>query len=492
MRLTTSRRSSPQNLGRALRSVVPAVLFALLLHGCAGSPKFPTISPAQLAEELRFQKDLTEASLQQALAQEENLEKEMARLNAEKSEVEEALRLEQERAEELSGKVDTVGQDVTEIQAELERARRLRKEAEDSFQKLREVARGTIEEVTLLKQKNEGLVREKIELIEKNSRLDREIERLSTEMDDLRADFIRKSGTGGSLARKPPPPPRPEPETAGDENARVVTVVKVEKPAPLDMLGLAERAGEILQKRFDRVVKGQVAWDGLDIVLASLLGFFLLSLLYVVARHQSRKKLKRELDQYRQYYGQGKAQAQARAPEPEPEVEVQHFEVPASPAEETMVPDDASQTINIPLGAARREEQPTPEEFSPIFRSSGAPSRPAPQPEPAAADDALATMQVNLGGGPVQRESERKVIGAWSEQPERGEGTTPTLTSSLNSPAEESSPPAEYDYSQTEMISGLDVPDEPAPPAKPTSGGTQDEKVLLDELKSIISKKLES
>ncbi len=481
-----------KDLQRFLYALVASSLL-LILVSCQGKQTFPKISPAELAKELSFQNDLIRASLETSLSEGKQLESRYSQLENQNSKLREDLDNERENLKLLEEKIVESGEGYNELEEELSSLREEKEGAEESYRKLRSVAQRTIDEVTQLKQKNENLVQEKIDLIQETTKLDGEIDRLSTELDDLRADFIRKSQGQGSRRAAPvkvaqPPKSKDGSETA-EEKTKVVTVVKVEKAKPLDMVGVVKRTGEILKVRYDRVLQGRIVWDDLDIVLASLAGLIFLTCLFVGYRFISRRRLKRELDQYRKYYGnQGKTRK-----EPEP-VEVHHFEVPPQPSQQVVMEEEdefePTQTIQIPIAGKTPNNQPAPEDFSPIYRSNS----PAEEEVPM---DALETIMVGQGdsedadpaGNP------RKVIGAYQDEgaPEVIEGST-SLTDQLDGGASQPSPG--FDFSQTEMISGLDSFDEPEPSppqsSKSTKSGSEDEKALLDELKSIINKKLET
>lgn len=517
MRSLPCRFSMSRRRVRSARTGLLLVATLLVASGCARGPSFPEITPEMRMAEVSFQREMALQSLRDSLLALDTRRQEIEELNQEREAVRDRLEEERSRLTAVNEQLAEANLRYDAMNSKLEGRSTEYEKLEVTYGRLRQMAQSTLEEVTALRQRNVNLEREKEQVQELVASREKEIARLSSELDDLRSELLRRatgeepevasvrplprSGPVGGAARGEAPSRRSAPASA--EAGETADSEGPARPGDLDLETLSRELLALLKRRYDRAVRGEMAWDNLDFVLVSATAATLLCLmgsLYLLVRN---RRLKKQLRRYRPSV----SRPAAAAAESDPPTRTFAATRPVR-FEETR---EARETIGT-------HNQPRPEDFSPIFRSSAVEDEPGPtvvedvmanvsapsfetedvvKTEPADAFAYAAASRGRDGAVPDDEDTQHDYLATetfddYSQDDDIGATESLPGDLDLGGPVGPTGaagghprPPApEYDYdepSKTEMISDLSL----------GAGGSVEEQELLAELKSIISKKFD-
>ena len=516
-----------------LSALVLAAGFALLLlASCSSTPGFPSISTAESMRETEFQRDAALAKLQDTLEVVAGEREFIRSLEVEKNTTFEDLRRERAEFAALEKKLSDAQTQNEELTSQLGANQKELQKIRETHTRLNRMAQETLGEVSALRQRGENLQSEKEHFAQLAQSRDRRIMDLSREIDTLRAELLRHATTVQVKRSEGERPPAvtvavdPEtgavsteksPSSEGAASSQIVLQERVRVVHPQsDGLGFEafyDNTVTELKNRYARALEGEIAWDTFDIVVVLIAGVLLLGVIFGLIFFFRMRHLKRTVKRLR---------AQLRR-------KPQRSGVVAVPDRRTMAIDPVEQPDT--RGNFSTSDQPSPEEFSPIFRSFAADEEvdyeheEEYEQEQAQAhvqeqeyqsefvDESLGEVQTVMiqptEDSSQEERAGRRVIGAFSadESPEPGVGvgqiekfqSTTTTTAEADSSEEYFEggdvDDADEDFSATQMIPDSFMGDptaDPAPASSDGSGASEEEQELLDELKAIINKKLDT
>jgi predicted nuclease with TOPRIM domain len=461
--------------------------------------------------ETEFQRDEAVAKLQDTLDVVSEERKFIRSLEVEKNTTFEDLRRERAEFAALEKQLtDSQTQNET-LTSQLAANQKELEKIQETHTRLNRMAQETLGEVSALRQQGENLEAEKEHFSQLAQSRDRRIMELSREIDNLRADLLSHATTvqvSRSEGKRPPAVTvavdsetgavsteqrgRPSSaETPTSDIAVGTSPVTHPESEGLGFNAFYDNAVTELQKRYARALDGDIAWDTFDIVVVSTLSCLALGLLAGLIFFFRLRYLKRTVKRLRaQMRRKPQRSGVAAVPVRVPDIDV-------GVERRAVVEEQPSTRGNF------NTDQPSPEDFSPIFRSSPADEEEQEEYEEEENDE-VQTMMIQ----PAAERAGRRVIGAFNAEdsslPAFGgarveESSTTTTQSSQDYFTGGEADDSDDDFSATQMIPDS-FPGDPTPDLTPSSktaaeagaGGSEEEQELLDELKAIISKKLDT
>ncbi|MBI4584068.1 MAG: hypothetical protein HY717_08600 [Planctomycetes bacterium] len=181
-------RALRKNLVVSWAWLVPIILG---LVGCGGGFEFPVIEPQDQAVEMTFQRDRGLNALGQAVDGLTDSKTCLESASAQTTQVNKELEKERAAVQELSARIAAQAQEIKTLEEQVQNHKKELAKFKETRSKIEEMAQGTLSELSELRQKNESLATEKARLEKQATSQDQQIETMSRELDDLKAELTK-------------------------------------------------------------------------------------------------------------------------------------------------------------------------------------------------------------------------------------------------------------------------------------------------------------
>ncbi len=178
------------NHGLVRSSLWPvSIIFGLV--GCGGGFEFPVIEPQDQAVEFAFQKDRALGAIGQAVDALVDSKTSLDSASAQSNQASKELEKERAAVQELSSKIAAQAQEIKTLEEQVQNDKKELAKFKETRSKIEEMAQGTLSELSELRQKNESLATEKARLEKQAGSQDQQVETMSKELDDLKAELTK-------------------------------------------------------------------------------------------------------------------------------------------------------------------------------------------------------------------------------------------------------------------------------------------------------------